>query len=813
MSSYVINIIVEGKDHASPALHQVQSGLTGMLSVAGGALLAGAVQKLGSFFSSLAGGALESVGHTQNLEIAMESLLTRANMYQQVNEVHREAIGLTAEETQRLAELQSQMGVQNAQLKEQEQRVWEMTNVWGEQGLATETARARLADMRIEIQGTEQDIGKLLEKQGSYATTTETSWQKTMEFADAQALAKVQAADLLSFVEKLAIVSPFETNQVEIVTKLGLAANMSTDQVKSFTEAFLDQAAVVGINSENLAFAADQFLQLRKVGKLTEIDLRQLRRMGIDVAQVLGVEMGMSVEEFNKKVEESPELMDQLFDSFVKFTNETSKGAAQRMATSVPGMMSTMHDAIEMGSRKLFRPIIEAISPFAANLLGKLAEAVTGGKVAALGQKLADKFMVAFDQIMSKGQELFAAFQEGGVGGLVEALGLGPDATELILKILADLQALGAFIQTNIMPIFGELGGQVMPLLGQAIAFINEHWEAFRNALIAIGAVLAGVAIAGTIASIGAAIAALVTPVGIIVAVVGLLAAAWTENWFGIRDILTEFWENTARPILEQLWAWLQVNVPLAIQYLSDFWQTTLLPALQVVWTFINETLIPILSDIWNWLSINIPIAIQTLSDFWNLTLLPALQAVWAFINDLLLPLIIALVDLGLAVAEKATEALTIVWETRLYPWLQKVWAFIQDNIMPIFKTVGDEMRGPLASAVQWVKDKFEAFTGVLERVKEIIKQIIEKIHEMADAISNLDLGALAPGSPSPFEISLTGVNKALREMNTLANANPVINGRMGDRTTNNYFAMTVNTRAEAGTVRQDFEIMRAMAG
>jgi tape measure domain-containing protein len=816
MSSYVINIIVEGKDNASAPLGRVQGALGNMLSVAGGVLISKAIEGVTTFLGGLGRQALESIGNVQNLEIAMEGLLTQSLMYQQVNEVRQEAVGLTEKETQRLAELHAQLGVQNARLQEQKQRVWEMTNQWTDAGLATQTAKARLTDMEVEIRGTEQEIAALTKKQTEYTTITEASWQKTMDFADAQVLAKEQAADLLGFVEKLSIVSPFETSQVELVTKLALGAKFSTDEIKKLIPAFLDYSAVVGIGSENLAFAFDQFTQLRKAGKLSEIDLRQLRRLGIDVAQVLGVKMGMSVEEFNKQVGQSPELMDQLFESFVEFAGETTKGAAGRMATTVSGMMSTAHDIIEVGSRNLFRPIVEAASPFLADLLSNISDFVTGPRIRELGQRFGERFTAAFDAILKKGQELFQAFQTGGVGGLVGALGLGPDATELIMKVIGDITWLSTTLRDLLVPIFNDVSQNAMPLLMQAISFINEHWEAFRGAIVGVAAVLGGALIAGAIGALVGLLGTLLSPIGLIIGAAALLGAAWGENWFGIRDTLTTFWENTGRPILEQLWAWLQVNVPIAIQFLSDFWQTTLLPALQVVWDFITNTLVPILIVIWNWLSLNLPLAIQTLTDFWNTVLLPALTAVWAFIQDPLLPLIIALVNLGLAVAEKATEALAIVWETRLKPALQKVWSFIQAHVMPIFTKVSEQMEGPLADAVNWVKDRFDAFKDSLGKIKDTIKKLIEMIEKFTDKVKNIDLGPLTPGSPSPFEVSVTGVNSALRQMNALMDRNPLVLGRLaatGQATTNNYYQMTVNTRATAPTVRQDFRTMQALYG
>ena len=68
------------------------------------------------------------------------------------------------------------------------------------------------------------------------------------------------------------------------------------------------------------------------------------------------------------------------------------------------------------------------------------------------------------------------------------------------------------------------------------IPFVQEHWEALKGALIAVGALLAAGAIVAGIASIAAVIASLMNPITLIVGAVALLGAAWATNWGGIQD-------------------------------------------------------------------------------------------------------------------------------------------------------------------------------------------------------------------------------------------------------------------------------------
>lgn len=168
--------------------------------------------------------------------------------------------------------------------------------------------------------------------------------------------------------------------------------------------------------------------------------------------------------------------------------------------------------------------------------------------------------------------------------------------------------------------------------------FVSEHAEAFKAALIAIGAVIAGAAVAGAILSIAGTIAALANPITLIIVAIGLLAAAWTENWGGIREKMAAVWA-WLQPILKLIRDWLAVNLPIAIQALTDFWTNTLLPAIQDVWTFIQNDLVPLFAALWELLKVAGTLAITALTGLWQNVLLPALRKVWEFIQNNVVPI------------------------------------------------------------------------------------------------------------------------------------------------------------------------------
>ena len=329
------------------------------------------------------------------------------------------------------------------------------------------------------------------------------------------------------------------------------------------------------------------------------------------------------------------------------------------------------------------------------------------------------------------------------------------------------------------------------------LAEMDPKWAGLA---IIVGAVVTALGLAlvvvGQIATGMAALAPIVGAVGapflIIAAAVALFALAWTNNWGGIRDILTEVWTNTIQPIiagigviwegllktlegtnsstfdtvfktkLESIFGaemtttildfiatikdvvtWLQTNIPVAVAAAALFWTTTLLPAIQAVWKFISETLIPLFIEIIVWLATNIPPAIAALAGFWTDTLLPAIQAVWKFISETLIPIFVTIVTW---LATNIGGAITILagfWNDTLLPAIRAVWKFIDETLIPIFKTIVTWLATTISGALStlagfWNDTLLPAIRGVYNFVNDYLVPIFRGVNDVLNAVSDL---------------------------------------------------------------------------
>ena len=124
---------------------------------------------------------------------------------------------------------------------------------------------------------------------------------------------------------------------------------------------------------------------------------------------------------------------------------------------------------------------------------------------------------------------------------------------------------------------------------------LNTVFLAIKGVIGVITGAFAGFS-AGTILVIGLIIAALVG-----------LYLAWKNNWFGIRDIITNVWENHIKPILDVVIEWgaktLKTAWNWAVEAAGVFWEWQ-----ETAWPWISKNLkthklVVGVLGLWDWLT------------------------------------------------------------------------------------------------------------------------------------------------------------------------------------------------------------------
>jgi hypothetical protein len=488
--------------------------------------------------------------------------------------------------------------------------------------------------------------------------------------------------------------------------------------------------------------------------------------------------LGVAVDDGNGHLRDSETVFSEVIDRLGSVENEAERDA---LAMQLFGKSAQeLNPLIKAGSAELARLSQEAHDVGAVmseedvaglEAFGDTVASIKAGVKGMLGT-LAGQFLPIFKTIATAMQNLFKseAFKKG-IQDLSKAIqGFVTIVVDVITKLAnGDLQGalaaiFGADRAEQLITFFRIVSNFISNVL---IPFVQTHAQEIKAALIGIGAALAAAGIGGIIAGIVAAINPVTLIIAGIAAAIGVLSAAWAGNWGNVRARFEEVWA-ILQPALQQLWDWLSTNIPLALQALSGFWTGTLLPAVQAVWNFLEANLFPVLQKIGEFIGFILVADIQALSAIWTNVLLPALQAVWSFLQTYIFPLLQAIGKFISAVFSLYLRALAALWQNILLPALKQVYQYLKDNVFPLFQKLGDFISKtfqPVISALStFLSNKL---APAFKAIADAVKGVIQWIATLADRLNNLELPAwLTPGSPTPWEIGLLGINDAMAELN-----------------------------------------------
>lgn len=571
------------------------------------------------------------------------------------------------------------------------------------------------------------------------------------DLASAQGLAAGKAQELLGWVQQLAVQSPFEQEQVakafKTATAYGFVANSALtlqEQQKQgvitsqrLTQAMIDFASGSGADAYAMDRIALALGQIKARGKLAGGEVLQLVEAGIPVRDILAKAFGTTTDKVVEMQEKGLIPADKAINAIVTSLEQDFGGAAARQAGTFSGLISSLNDIKTVGLREFFTGTFQAIQPYLNTFVSTLSSPEMLANIKNIGTQVGTFVAQMIPQIITFGTQFVTSIQE--------------IATWVQGTLIPALTQVWSFISANILPI------------GTGLAYLVA--QALVPAVSAFGVTLLTVTIPALVATVSAMLPIIVTAAAI-VAGVALLKAAWESDFGGIRTAVTQFWEQTAKPAFEELQRWLSDNIPKAVQAASDFFNNVLVPAGKQVWSFIQTQLLPIIEDLVEWLIANIPPAVQSAADFFNNTLLPALNDIWSFIQNSVIPLLESLANVLSAIVGKAVEALAGLWQNVLQPALEDIWSFIQDSLIPTLNNIVTKAIDIITPGINSFKTTvLDPLVGVFNSIGGAIDGVIGWLNSLATSISNIQLPDwLTPGSPTPFEIGLWGINKALAE-------------------------------------------------
>lgn len=251
-----------------------------------------------------------------------------------------------------------------------------------------------------------------------------------------------EAESFLVQMNDFAAETAFNTAQALSLSRRLMAAQFNPNDVKHVMTVLNDAAAASGGTAEQMDRIVLALSQIKTNGKLAGQEMRQLGEAGIPIYKIIQEELGLTGEQ----VLEAGKLGisgEKAVAAILNGLEKRYKGAAERIANTIPGMMDTIRDDLKILGTEIFQEPFQAL----------------GGGIRVIRDFLED----ARD-----------AMNEGGLGKMMEEM-FPPSLHASIRAIVGSMKTLGqsfvAFMKA-VQPIFEILGGGFVMALGALLPVV-----------------------------------------------------------------------------------------------------------------------------------------------------------------------------------------------------------------------------------------------------------------------------------------------------------------------------------------------------
>lgn len=181
----------------------------------------------------------------------------------------------------------------------------------------------------------------------------------TMEQALAQTSG--QSKELLGWIQKLAIESPFRQDDVAQAFRMSMALGFNTSEAQRLTSAMLNFATATGQGGDTIERISRALGQMRTKGKVSMEEINQLTEAGVDAMRILQQATGKSGEALSKDIQKGAVDANTAINAILSDTEKLYAGAGKASATSMAGLLSSLQEVQELIGRELFTGVFEQL--------------------------------------------------------------------------------------------------------------------------------------------------------------------------------------------------------------------------------------------------------------------------------------------------------------------------------------------------------------------------------------------------------------------------------------------------------------------
>lgn len=283
------------------------------------------------------------------------------------------------------------------------------------------------------------------------------------DYVDTMEAAKQATQEQLQWIQKLAVTTPYDAQDIANVFTLARSYGFAADAAKGLTQDISNFAAGMGLGDTEIRRIIINFGQMVQQGKVTQRELNDLARGAFvpvnDVLERMQKNVNMTDEEFSK-FQKTGEGVQAFFEAFSQIVEERFNGAAEDMARTWQGATANAQDFIKsLLGLGVVKPVLDAV----------------GGKIADLVSSLTSP--EKWDALIEAANNLGDAL----VGVVNEVMGLLPTTENLADGIVKGIQGLADWINAHKNDIVDFFKGIGTTIQTKVVPFISRIIDAFNT--------------------------------------------------------------------------------------------------------------------------------------------------------------------------------------------------------------------------------------------------------------------------------------------------------------------------------------------
>ena len=187
----------------------------------------------------------------------------------------------------------------------------------------------------------------------------------------------------------IAMNSPFSMEYIYQIYRTNTAFGIALDTSLALTEAVSNIGAATGFSQSVLERIARNFAQIARNGKIFQRDIYELANAGLDLVAILDTELGVSVDEFNQKVQNGELSVNSLIDALISFSEKNYGQAAEDLSNTLIGLENRLNTIKMLATSEFMEPITEQIVNGMQILVAAFAAVTETGVFESLGDTVA----------------------------------------------------------------------------------------------------------------------------------------------------------------------------------------------------------------------------------------------------------------------------------------------------------------------------------------------------------------------------------------------------------------------------------------